>query len=238
MRWTMNTRFFWSIVCVLMLAQCAKDDSGEVQIETGTVTDHEGREYKTVKIGDQWWMAENLAVTTFNDGTGMEFLDVSIDDTVWFQNEVAKYTSINEGRSGLLYSSQVLLSGRTVAPEGWHVATDEDWKKLENYIGMEWKEVNGTGWRGNEEAELLASKYSVGWPAGIVLFGLNKYGFNALPTGCRTTQGFTNISSNTAFWWSPTGDQLHYRYVDAENTRIFRQVMPANYALAIRCVKN
>lgn len=226
------------LVCALVFTKCSKEGEQEVQIERGTVTDREGKVYATVKIGDQWWMAENLATTTFSDGTTLERVEEDAADEVWMLNTAPKYTVLNNGRAGLLYSSQVIQSDKRIAPDGWHIATDEDWKKLENYIGMEWKQANNTGWRGTDEAVELTSKYSRGWPAGIVLFGLDKYGFNALPTGCRTTQGFVNISSSMGFWWSPSGDDLYYRYIDAGEERIFRQTMPSNYALAIRCVKN
>ena len=126
------------------------------------------------------------------------------------------------------------------APEGWHVATDEDWKALEREVGMSQNESNALGWRGTIEAELLTAKNSSGWPEGEVLFGSDAYQFNAKPGGCRVFNGELNLQGNTAFWWTATtdGNEAWYRYIDASQTRIFRQHTYKGYGMSIRCVKN
>jgi uncharacterized protein (TIGR02145 family) len=231
-------------VFALMLAACKKEDTEAHVIEYGTVSDIEGTVYTTVKIGDQWWMAENLKVGVFNDGTPITYLPrIDGADTAWANMNEPAYSYINDSIFGKFYNGAVLHSGKQIAPAGWHVPTDDDWKKLEVAIGMSSNETDETGWRGTNEADLLTSKYNVGWPAGDRekgLYGLDVYGFDAVPSGCRGLDGRTNIQNNSAFWWtsSLSGNDYFYRYIDLMEKRVFRQQISPRYGMCIRCVKD
>jgi uncharacterized protein (TIGR02145 family) len=100
--------------------------------------------------------------------------------------------------------------------------------------------VEALGWRGENEAIKLASLNSIGWPEDAPLFGTDEYGFNAKPGGCKSFSGTTNFQGNLAFWWaaSVNGNQAWYRYIDANQTRVFRQYTHKGYGMSIRCVKN
>jgi uncharacterized protein (TIGR02145 family) len=226
--------------CMLIFQSCKEESNQDKPLEFGTVTDVDGNTYRTVKIGDQWWMAENLKASKFTDGTSISVVTLDGTDSLWSATNEPMYSVINDSIFGYLYNGYVLKSDKSIAPEGWHVATDEEWQTLERSLGMAWSEVNNTGWRGSDEAEKLTSTYSIGWPADVVLFGTNKSGFSALPSGCRLANGTTNEFGNTAFWWtsSAADSTAYYRYIDANETRIFRQFVPLNYGMAIRCVKN
>lgn len=242
MRHTLYPCNIWCILIgVLTLAGCSKEQENEQPVlEYGTVTDHQGNVYTTVKIGDQWWMAENLATTTFTDGTALRNISVNDSNAYWANTLEPCYTAINSGAQGLLYNGQVIRSEKSIAPEGWHVATDADWRKLEKTIGMTTTETTQTGWRGDGLAAAITSLYSIGWGSGVSLFGSNSSGFNSKPTGCRIADGRTNIFGNTAFWWTSTlvGDDIYYRYIDANQQDIFRQTENYRYGMSIRCVKN
>ena len=179
------------VICVCFTG-CKKKETPPRVIETSTVTDIEGREYKTVKIGNQWWMAENLAVTRFNDSTALNFIDINSSDSEWANASGAAYTSLNNGQYGFLYNFAVIENTKNIAPEGWHVPTDEEWLMLEKEIGMSSEETILLGWRGTNEANKLATLNAIGWPANFPLFGLDEYGFNAKPGGCRSFSGETN----------------------------------------------
>lgn len=232
------------VIPMLMLVSCKKDETEERIIEYGVMSDVEGHAYTTVKIGDQWWMAENLRVGSFNDGAPIAYIPrIDGADTAWANCITPAYMSINDSVFGKLYNGAVIGSEKSIAPVGWHVPTDEDWKKLEQALGMSVSESNQTGWRGDNEADLMTSKYNLGWPAGDKekgLYGLDTYGFDALPSGCRGADGRTNIQNNTAFWWSSSriGNDFIYRYIDLMKKRVFRQQIPAGYGMCIRCVKN
>lgn len=235
-------KIFWLLVLTtsVVLQSCKPTEPENKVIETGSVVDIDGHTYKTVKIGNQWWMAENLAVRQFNDSTPLTLIDITSVDSTWANTTLPAYTVINDGQNGMLYNFKVVENTKNIAPEGWHVATDEDWKNLEREIGMSASESNALGWRGIEEANELVSLFSAGWPEGSPLFGTDAYGFNALPGGCRLFNGETNIQGNTAFWWTatPEGSEAWYRYIDANQTRIFRQHTYKGYGMSIRCVKN
>lgn len=231
----------WLLVFgVLALVGCVDKTHEPRIIETSTVTDVDGNVYKTVKIGNQWWMAENLAVTHFNDGTDLDFFALNDADTLWASALNPSYTFFSDSLLGNLYNFQVIENTKNIAPEGWHVPTDEDWKILEREIGMSMSESSALGWRGTDEANKLVMKYSQGWPSGTALFGTDEYGFAAKAAGCRLFNGQWNYQGNLAFWWtaSTNGTEGWYRYIDANQTRIFRQHTYKGYGMSIRCVKN
>ena len=127
-----------------------------------------------------------------------------------------------------------------MAPEGWHIPSDAEWKILEKTIGMQQNQVDALAWRGTNEGEILMNKALAGWPQASVAFGSDLYGFAALPGGCRLQNGFTNTEKNTAFFWSSSadGNQAWYRYLDAQKKTIFRQKTYRSYGMSIRCIKD
>lgn len=239
----MSTRFFLLFMTLFVFSSCGKEES-EVQLEYGSVIDVDGQTYRTVKIGDQWWMAENLNVTHFKDGTPIPFIPYTLnDDTTWSNNNQSAYTYINDSLLGNLYNFQAVIDSRGLAPEGWHVATDQDWKQLESHLGMSAEDVDATGWRGENQADKITSEFNAGWLASNFddgLYGSNESGFNALPAGVRTVYGYTNIQGSTAFWWSVSNSSngTWYRYIDLMSKRIFRQQTQPQYGMSIRCVKD
>lgn len=217
---------------------CGREDDPKRIIERGTVTDFDGNVYATVKIGDQWWMAENLRTRHFRTGESISFIDALAPDEQWAELDEAGMTYALDSSKGFLYNYYCISDARNIAPEGWRIPTDDDWKELETYIGMALPEVSRTSWRGDNEAQLLASLHSVGWGSGV-LFGSDEYGFNAMPAGVRIHDGRRNIEGKSGFWWtsSPEGNTAWYRYMDAGQHRIFRHHTYLEYGMCIRCIK-
>lgn len=232
----------YMIGCFILFA-CNKD-AEKNNIEYGSLTDIDGHVYKTVKIGGQWWMAENLRVTQFRNGNSIQFKPYSLtDDTAWFNVDGPAFTYVNDSLFGKLYNFAAVSDAQGLAPEGWHIATDEDWKALESSLNMPEDDVQATGWRGDFQADLITSQFNRGWQAASSdrsLYGSNETGFNALPAGVRTVNGYTNIQGNTAFWWAPVAgaNAPCYRYIDLMTKRIFRQFEHPGYGMSIRCVKD
>jgi uncharacterized protein (TIGR02145 family) len=105
----------------------------------GTVTDQDGNVYKTVKIGTQTWMAENLRTTKYNDGKSIENVIVA---SKWEGLSTGAYGNYNNTTSsdtiatyGRLYNWSAINTGK-LAPKGWHVPTDDEWSVLTRYLGM------------------------------------------------------------------------------------------------------
>jgi uncharacterized protein (TIGR02145 family) len=232
------------VVVASAILGCKREEEEPYVIERSFVTDVEGNVYQTVKIGSQWWMAENLRVTRFNDGTPIQRIEIGgSGDTLWANTDSAAYCSINDSLFGCLYNAHVIKDMRKVAPEGWHIPSDEEWQELERTIGMSDGETDQTGWRGTNEANLLTSLYNLGWPANdqdVGLYGSDYYGFNAKPANVRAHDGRTNNQNNSAWWWCNTSlnNEFYYRSIDTYHQRIFRQVTYSSYGMSIRCVKN
>ena len=106
------------------------------QVQFGTVTDVDNNAYKTVKIGSQVWMAENLRVTHYKNGDPLpNVTDFNATDSSWRFITKGAYCVYNNDSSmapiyGNLYNYRAAVDERGLAPEGWHVATQEDWATL------------------------------------------------------------------------------------------------------------
>ena len=103
----------------------------------GTVTDIDNNEYRTVWIGKQMWMAENLRVTRFRNGSNITNITSALkwaenrSDPAWsyYGNE-----SANDSRLGKLYNSQAVRDSRGLCPTGWRIPSVDDWKELRDYF--------------------------------------------------------------------------------------------------------
>ena len=130
-----------TIVCILLIGMfltgCKKEN--DEQISDGTVTNIDGNVYKTVKIGKQWWMAENLKTTRYRNGEEI----INITDPIqwgalvigaycWYNNDIS-----NKGPYGALYNWNAVMDDRNLAPVGWHIPTDEEWTTLSTTLGGE-----------------------------------------------------------------------------------------------------
>ena len=98
----------------------------------GTYTDIDGNVYKSVKIGEQEWMAENLKVTRYRNG---DAIPNEIDDSEWGSLTTGAFGTYENDESnasvyGYLYNWYAVNNSRGIASEGWHVPTDEDWKEI------------------------------------------------------------------------------------------------------------
>ncbi|MBC8192252.1 MAG: fibronectin type III domain-containing protein, partial [FCB group bacterium] len=152
------------------------------------MVDYDGNIYETIQIGDQVWMAENLRVTHYRDGTAIPNLT---SDGDWTSTSTGAYcyyanNSVNGETYGALYNWYAVTDGRDIAPEGWHVPTDADWKELEMFLGMSQSEADATGYRGTNEGSKLAGNAGL-WTDGSLEnnSGFGTSGFTALPGGYR-----------------------------------------------------
>src|ERR1035437_5594775 len=121
--------------------------------ETGTLNDNDGNVYNTVKIGNQWWMAENLKTTKLNDNTAIT--NITVDATwagdsilltpayCWMSNDQATYKPLY----GAMYNWFTVNTGN-LCPAGWHVPTDGEFNTLELYLGIPSAQIDNWGWRG------------------------------------------------------------------------------------------
>ncbi len=230
---------FCLIIVVLFFDSCIEKDTPPVVFMTSTVSDAEGNIYKTVKIGDQWWMQEDLKVTKFQNGTPIQLYN-GFDKDNWSTTNKPGYSI---GPTGFLYNFFAVNDVAKIAPVGWHVATDEEWQKMESYLGMQQVELRKVNWRGTNEGDKLKQSYQeADWVFYKDVWGTNESGFQALPCGCRLFDGRSCDPANQkqGFWWTatPSEKEAWYRNLDYKNSQIFRYFVDQNYGFAVRCVKD
>jgi uncharacterized protein (TIGR02145 family) len=220
----------------------------------GTETDIDGNEYRTVKIGDQWWMAENLRVTRYNNG---DPIPTGFDDDAWIELTTGAFSPPEHGEAGiitrplsgedvetygLLYNWYAAVDNRGVCPEGWHVPSDEEWMELELRLGVDPTELEITGPRGTNQGGMLKETGTEHWSAPNT-GATNETGFSALGHGGRTAAsdfpGEYWYRGERGSWWTSTEYYAEYaldrevRYADAALHRV--GLIKAN-GTAIRCI--
>ncbi len=198
-----TTRTILGLVILLSLVNCSNDKIQE------TLTDSEGNVYKTIKIGKQVWMAENLRVTHYRDGSKIPKRALRSASYFIYDDK-----SSNIDTYGALYNWHAVNSKRKIAPEGWHVPTDVEWKELEMYLGMKQSEADGNkNSRGSNEGSKLAGNSAL-WEDGELKnnWGFGKSGFNALPGGGHTSIGIFREKGKEGNFWSATEINLKYAW--------------------------
>jgi uncharacterized protein (TIGR02145 family) len=199
-----------------------------------TISDVEGNSYKTVYVGAQHWMAENLKAGRYNNGNLISKLT---DNEQWRTSENGAWCNYKndeffEQKYGKLYNWYVVsksMNGDNVCPTGWHIPNDSDWKQLSTYLGGEdkaggaMKEVGFSSW-GTPNTK--ATNISL---------------FTALPGGNRSEYGEYNNVGKKGFWWSSTelGSVGANRFVisyDTESLNYENNSKKDGYS--IRCIQD
>ena len=198
-----------------------------------TVMDIDGNIYQTVQIGNQLWMAENLKTTRYQNGENI---------TNYYSHD-AEDPSVSE-LYGYLYDSYVVSDEREVCPINYHIPSDDEWKELELYLGMDESELNNIGWRGADQGSMLAGNEDL-WEDGQLVsngaFGFS--GFNALPAGYINTN--VNVTSNISKWtyyWSSSAVSKE-NFMRREIRSALKMIRRYDYyceecGYSIRCLKD
>ncbi|MBN2104124.1 fibrobacter succinogenes major paralogous domain-containing protein [bacterium] len=236
-----------SLLLSLLFTSC--DNKNPTESKESTVTDIDGNIYQTVKIGNQWWMAENLRVTHFRDGRSIPNITSASSWSTTANGYCCIYANADSNlvTYGMLYNWYAVNESRGLAPEGWHVPTDDDWKELEMYLGMNQIQADSTGLRGNNEGGKLKEKGTNHWHTPN--YGAkNSCGFSARPGGCRILFGggvyrhwsFVYISLRACFWSSTENSTFNAwaRYLDYRNSLISRSFTEKTNGYAVRCIKD
>jgi len=185
--------------------------------------------YESVTIGDQVWMVRNLDVDTFRNGDPIPHAETDEDwDAAWKNKEPAwcfyKNDPANGGKYGKLYNWHAVNDPRGLAPDGWHVPTDDEWTKLEDHLGEEpgHKLKAATGWNDNGN-------------------GSDEVGFAGLPGGFRINNGrFDMLGKLGSFWSSSEGDsdQAWLRAVSNDSRDILKEKSVKLPGFSVRCLMN
>jgi uncharacterized protein (TIGR02145 family) len=197
-----------------------------------TLIDQDGKSYKTIRVSEQVWMAENLNVSKFRNG---DTIPEAIRSEDWInagrKNEPAWCYYNNDPDSGKkygkLYNWFAVNDPRGLAPEGWHVPSDAEWSELIDYIG-------------GEDIAGKKMKSTIGWNGGGN--GTDKSGLSILPAGNRASSGNFNFTGLCGFFWCTTEELItteiwiHYLYYGSDN--VIRYHGNKLKGLSVRCLKN
>lgn len=176
---------------------------------------NDGREYNSMKIGNQWWMVENMKKITASGS--------------YIYNNIGT----NETIYGRLYQWD---SAAKVCPQGWHLPTDNEWKKLEIFLGMSQAEVDNWGWRGTDQGDQLKIEADC---AGGTNCGTS--GIMALLGGYYDGLGaYAEEGSNAYFWTSSQKDANYgwYRKLDLNKSTVMADFSAKRNAYSVRCIKD
>ncbi|MCX6162340.1 MAG: fibrobacter succinogenes major paralogous domain-containing protein [Ignavibacteriae bacterium] len=197
--------------------------------EKTIVVDKDGNEYKTVTIGTQEWTAENLNIEHYCNGDPIslvqdasEWKNLNTGACCYYDNKTS-----NGKIYGKLYNWYAVNDSRGLAPEGWHVPSDEEWTQLIDYLGGE----KAAG--GKLKATTLWKSLSTG--------ATNSSEFTAFSGGYRFSIGDFNDVGKYGYFWSASefnGTLAWFRYLSYVNSGVLRGYGFKKNGLSIRCVKD
>ena len=230
------------VFALILFAGCAKEKPELVQ-PGEPVTDIDGNTYKTVKIGDQVWMAENLAVTRYRNGdpvSGVTELDewVLLETGAWCESD----NDPEKGKAyGKLYNWYAVNDPRGLAPEGWRVPTEEDWRKLEQHLGMEPEATGDIEFRGSEQnvGGKLKETGTEHWDKPNT-GATDETGFAARAGGYRDNDGPFNFFGKYASFWTATeaeNGRVWFRGLATNEKGVYRFSFNQKCGFSVRCIK-
>jgi uncharacterized protein (TIGR02145 family) len=212
--------------------------------DTGNVTDIEGNVYRTVRIGNQWWMAENLKTIfyqngdTITDGSTVGDYSLELEPKYWFSydDDLAEVDTF-----GRLYTWYVATDSRNVCPQGWHVPSDSAWNVMQISLGMSVEDANLICDDYNTIGGILKDTGTLVWQTPNT-GATDEYGFTALPAGYRRRyyKDFEYKGEYACFWSTSAMDAENawYRHLFHDKASICRTANLKNYGFSIRCVKD
>ncbi|WP_324689838.1 fibrobacter succinogenes major paralogous domain-containing protein [Cobetia sp. D5] len=205
----------------------------EMHAPETSIQDSEGNLYRTVKIGAQTWLADNLRTTRYQDGSLIRTAFIPEDDP----DNLLPY--------GRLYDWYDVSDERNLCPVGWRVASDEDWKTLERTLGIAEKDIESTGWRGDDD---IAITLKAAQPDSLLTSfdqaRINLTGFSARPAGVKWKGWYITQGAYTEFWTRTEAAPakafartLAYSWWNTHKGEIRRAALGKDGMFSVRCVK-
>jgi uncharacterized protein (TIGR02145 family) len=194
-----------SIFLGIAASGCKDDD------EPLTVKDIDGNVYKTIKIGNQVWMAENLKVTRYRNGDPIPHVT---NNSAWGALTTGAYCNYNNDTQhvnthGRLYNWYAVSDSRKIAPEGWHIPTLAEWETLMEHLG-----------------ENAAEKLS------------EESGFHAQNSGRRDSDGDFLGIGHWGAWWTATSAGSEDAWFWYFLTDFYKDSAEKSFGRSIRCVRD
>ncbi len=196
------------------------------------IVDIDGNEYKTVIINNQNWMSENLNVSHFSNG---DIIPQVQDLNKWNRLKTPAWcyyeNNSGEGKTyGKLYNWYAITDPRGLAPQGWYIPSENEFKLLSDYLGGD--VVSG-----------LKLKSSTGWKSyfGSNGNGDNQSGFNGIAAGHTSIMGCVNLYYMTGFWSSSIQSDFNsplYFGLSGDGNSLLKGFGEKESGFSVRCLKN
>ncbi len=203
------------------------------------VTDKDGNTYKTVTIGEQEWMAENLNVSKYRNGDEIpqvqgadDWSKLTTGAWCYYENETK-----NGKIYGKLYNWYAVNDSRSLAPEGWHIPSDEEWTKLTDNLGgilaggIKYYYIESVGCK--LKTKTLWNNPNEG--------ATNESGFTAFPGGDRGIYGDYGYIGKYGYFWSASevsNVAAWSRYLISVSSGVYLGSFDKDFGFSIRCVKD
>lgn len=211
------------------LHTCGAANLHNPNLTYGSMTDQEGNMYKTIVIGTQEWMAENLNTSIYRNG---DAIATNLTNAAWSSTTSGAWAYYNNDESyacpyGKLYNWYTCVDARGLCPVGWHVPTDAEWTVLTDYLGGE--AVAG----GQMKTTGLWNVPNAG--------ANNSSGFSGVPGGFRFNDGSYTYVGGIGYWWgsSEISNSLAWdRYLNYNIDDAGRGFNDEEFGYSVRCLKD
>lgn len=226
----------------------------ELTVEPEILTDGQGNSYKITKIGKLYWMAENYKCQEYSDELGMPIKNITDEDAwdadregawCYYDNDPA-----NGEKFGLIYSGYAVKNGRGLAPKGWRLPTDSEWKDMLEYLGGGYRSGYDDGrifliarFLRTGKGNTWFNPYPEGHPMSPV--HSNTTGFSAVGGGYYG-YGSTGINNFCYYWVDYDSDEviddenyLRHYVIDGSGygDAVYTGSSPLSYGLYVRFVR-
>ena len=210
-----------AVLCGLLCACAHMEAGGNPDDRTGRYVDpRDGHVYRTIRLGGLIWFAENLAYMP-QVGPGAE------QGGIWVfgyeGGDPAEAGRTSQYRAyGNLYDWSTALRA---CPEGWRVATDEEWSAAETALGMTPAESGELSWRGSDQGARMKQG--------------GDSGFDVVLAGWRSGGGKFDFAGQHANFWTatPVGQQAYERLFSANRPTVGRDLGDKTAGFSVRCVR-
>ncbi len=199
-------------------------------------------QWQPLTIGSQVWMLKNLNVDHYRNGDSIPEVR---DSATWISLKTSAWCNYDNSDSigkiyGKLYNWYNVNDNRSLAPTGWHVPSDSEWKTLELYLGMTQTEADKSAeWRGTDEGGKLKETGTSHWISPNTR-ATNSSGFSAIPGGCCFYGSYIN-KGDYSFWWSSSERDaaiVWYRILISNDATFYRGINYKHYGFSVRCIKD
>ncbi|MFM7309905.1 MAG: fibrobacter succinogenes major paralogous domain-containing protein [Flavobacteriales bacterium] len=245
----MKAKIYFVVLTVCLLSTSACKDNRGNQPSPSTANTARDSSHKTVLINGNMWFAENLTVSQFRNGDPIAYAKSAEEWVKYAEQQLPAYAychfdSLNFSHSGKLYNWYAVDDSRKLAPQGWRIPSESDWRMLEKHCSATYITVTDIEHPENIRFGTDELADSADWGYGK---GTNKSGFKALPADYLNDLGEFEFGTG---WWTSTsyisrkeyGDQecenCAYCFTFSALGRDRHNVAPQGYGLYVRCIES